>query len=207
MPRCGADVAARYGGRTALHCAAKAGFAGIVDALIEHGGDVNALDDGGQTPLDAGRDRGPEHRPGARAPPPDRSRRSAEPGVMSHRLYLPIALLTAFTAHAFGASYTVAPGGDDRGAGSETAPWRTIQQAVNRAGPGDTVWVRTGIYRERIVMERGGTKERPLVLSAAPGARVVVTGADPLEEWQRAPGTRRRSISIPGRTGSRSGIV
>ena len=53
MLRCGADVAARYGGRTALHCAAKAGFAGIVDALIEYGGDVNALDDGGQTPLDA----------------------------------------------------------------------------------------------------------------------------------------------------------
>jgi ankyrin repeat protein len=52
MLRCGADVAARYGGRTALHCAAKAGFVHVVEALIEYGGDVNALDDRRQTPLD-----------------------------------------------------------------------------------------------------------------------------------------------------------
>jgi hypothetical protein len=50
--RCGADVAARYGGRTALHCAAKAGFAQVVTALIEYGGDVNGLNDRGRTPLD-----------------------------------------------------------------------------------------------------------------------------------------------------------
>ena len=52
MLRCGADVAARYKGRTALHCAAKAGFVHVVEALIEHGGDVNAHNDRGQTPLD-----------------------------------------------------------------------------------------------------------------------------------------------------------
>lgn len=50
--RCGADVTARYKGRTALHCAAKAGFVHVVEALIAHGGDVNALNDRGQTPLD-----------------------------------------------------------------------------------------------------------------------------------------------------------
>jgi truncated hemoglobin YjbI/ankyrin repeat protein len=50
--RYGADVAARYKGRTALHCAAKAGFVHVVEALIEYGGDVNALSDHGQTPLD-----------------------------------------------------------------------------------------------------------------------------------------------------------
>lgn len=52
MLRCGADVAARYKGRTALHCAAKAGFLDVARALLEHGSDVNALDDRGQTPLD-----------------------------------------------------------------------------------------------------------------------------------------------------------
>ncbi len=50
--RSGADVAAPYKGRTALHCAAKAGFVHVVEALIAYGGDVNALNDRGQTPLD-----------------------------------------------------------------------------------------------------------------------------------------------------------
>ena len=50
--RYGADTAAQYKGRTALHCAAKAGFVNVVEALIEHGGDVNALNDRQQTPLD-----------------------------------------------------------------------------------------------------------------------------------------------------------
>jgi ankyrin repeat protein/truncated hemoglobin YjbI len=52
MLRYGADTAARYKGRTALHCAAKAGFTNVVEALIEYGGDVNARNDRGQTPLD-----------------------------------------------------------------------------------------------------------------------------------------------------------
>jgi truncated hemoglobin YjbI/ankyrin repeat protein len=53
MLRCGADVAVRYKGRTALHCAAKAGFAQVVEALIEGGAEVNTLDEDGRTPLDA----------------------------------------------------------------------------------------------------------------------------------------------------------
>jgi ankyrin repeat protein len=52
MLRCGADVTAMYKGRTALHCAAKAGFVQVVEALIEHGADVNALNDEAKTPLD-----------------------------------------------------------------------------------------------------------------------------------------------------------
>jgi len=52
MLRCGADVTARYKGRTALHCAAKAGFTDVAKALIEYGSEVNAINDHGQTPLD-----------------------------------------------------------------------------------------------------------------------------------------------------------
>jgi ankyrin repeat protein/truncated hemoglobin YjbI len=56
MLRCGADVTAIYKGNTALHCAARAGFAQVVEALIEHGADVNAPDAVGRTPLDMVKD-------------------------------------------------------------------------------------------------------------------------------------------------------
>lgn len=51
--RCGADVTARYKRRTSLHCAAKAGFAQVAEALIAHGAAVNTPDTLGRTPLDA----------------------------------------------------------------------------------------------------------------------------------------------------------
>jgi ankyrin repeat protein len=58
MLRYGADVTALYKGRTALHCAAKAGFVHVAEALIEYGGDLNALNERGQTPLDEVEDAG-----------------------------------------------------------------------------------------------------------------------------------------------------
>jgi cytohesin len=56
--RCGADTTVLYKGRTALHCAAKAGFVNVVKALIEHGANVNAINERGQTPLDEVEDAG-----------------------------------------------------------------------------------------------------------------------------------------------------
>jgi truncated hemoglobin YjbI len=56
--RCGADVTARYKGRSALHCAAKAGFVQVAAALLKAGADVNALNERGQTPLDEVEDAG-----------------------------------------------------------------------------------------------------------------------------------------------------
>jgi ankyrin repeat protein len=40
-----------YKGKTALHCAAKAGFIRVIEVLLENGADVNAADHTGETPL------------------------------------------------------------------------------------------------------------------------------------------------------------
>lgn len=50
--RCGADVQARYNGRTALHHLARAGFARAAELVLEAGADVNALSDSGRTSLE-----------------------------------------------------------------------------------------------------------------------------------------------------------
>ena len=48
----GADIDVRnYKGKTALHCAAKAGFLTVINLLIERGTTVDATDNNGETPL------------------------------------------------------------------------------------------------------------------------------------------------------------
>ena len=48
----GADIDVRnYKGKTALHCAAKAGFLKVIDLLIKEGATVDAIDNNGETPL------------------------------------------------------------------------------------------------------------------------------------------------------------
>ncbi len=45
------DVRSRNKGKTALHCAAKAGFLKVIDVLIENGATIDAADNTGETPL------------------------------------------------------------------------------------------------------------------------------------------------------------
>ena len=57
-------------------------------------------------------------------------------------------------------------GRDGRDATAER-PVKTIQFAVDRALPGDTIIVHPGLYPEPVAITRGGTAERPIVLRAA----------------------------------------
>ena len=57
--------------------------------------------------------------------------------------------------------------GRDGRDGSAGQPVRTIQFAVDRAKPGDTIVVHPGLYADPVRITRGGTKERPIVIRAA----------------------------------------
>src|ERR1051326_4966771 len=79
--------------------------------------------------------------------------------------------------------------GRDGASGTATAPWRTIQHAVNTLKPGDMLLIGPGIYRERIEIQKGGTAQSPITIAALPGARVVVSGADRLKDhWSKVHG-------------------
>ena len=67
--------------------------------------------------------------------------------------------------------------------------FRTIGEAARVAGPGDTVLVHTGVYREAVTVGTGGTAAEPIRFEAAPAANVVVTGADRLTGWRKEPGS------------------
>jgi hypothetical protein len=54
-------------------------------------------------------------------------------------------------------SYYVAPSGDDSNPGTLSAPWLTIQHAMNNATPGSTVNIQGGTYHERLSLNVSGT--------------------------------------------------
>lgn len=63
--------------------------------------------------------------------------------------------------------------------------FNTIDEAVRQLTPGDTVLIHGGVYRERVTIEQSGTPDRPIMLRAAEGEHVVLTGADQITDWQR----------------------
>ena len=74
-------------------------------------------------------------------------------------------------------TYYVAPAGNDRNNGI-TSPFLTIQHGVNVLRAGDTLYVLTGVYRERIVITgNNGTSLNPIVVTAYPNGYPVIDGA------------------------------
>jgi len=65
-------------------------------------------------------------------------------------------------------------------------PLKTISAAAELAQPGDTVIVHEGVYREEVNPPRGGTSDSErIVYTAAPGAKVVIKGSEPVKGWTR----------------------
>jgi len=68
---------------------------------------------------------------------------------------------------------------------------RTIARASTLAGPGDTIIVHEGVYRESVVIEKSGLPDNPITFQAAAGAGVIMTGANRISEWFEVPGENR----------------
>ena len=92
------------------------------------------------------------------------------------------ALLFVTSLH--GAEFHVAINGNDTNPGTGTAPLRSIQRGAELAQPGDVITVHEGTYRERVNPPRGGTADsQRIVYQAAPGEKVVITGAETVSGW------------------------
>jgi hypothetical protein len=73
--------------------------------------------------------------------------------------------------------------------GSADRPFPTIQAAADLAGPGDTVLIHPGVYRERVDPARGGSEGAPVVYRAVQRGTVFLRGSDEIEaEWCAVPG-------------------
>lgn len=69
--------------------------------------------------------------------------------------------------------------------GSTEAPYPSISRALAEARPGDTVVVRSGVYRESVRVH-GGEPGKPVTLRGDGTGRVILTGCVPVEGWEPA---------------------
>jgi hypothetical protein len=79
----------------------------------------------------------------------------------SLQLWLLVGLGFFGTKAAFAAEYYVSPSGSDSSAGTQAAPFATLQKANDTAAAGDTIWLRAGTYNctSQITLSKSGTSD------------------------------------------------
>jgi hypothetical protein len=87
-----------------------------------------------------------------------------------------------------GTTYFVDPvKGDDAQAGSEAKPWKTVRHGTRRLKPGETLYLRGGVYYEKVHLTRSGTADARIVIASYPGELAVIDGG--LREFFETPET------------------
>jgi len=77
-------------------------------------------------------------------------------------------------------SYFVSPGGNDQNNGTAPGePLNTISEALRRMQPGDTCYLREGIYRETIHIRKSN-----ITIKAYDDERPVISGLDRVNDWK-----------------------
>jgi parallel beta-helix repeat protein len=93
-------------------------------------------------------------------------------------------LLGTHVSTSWGSIYYVSPSGSDDHPGTEAQPWKTIKKAADTLSPGDTVYIKAGIYRERVVPQNSGNPDHFIVYASYPGDEVTIDGSGILvPEW------------------------
>ena len=76
-------------------------------------------------------------------------------------------------------TYFVAPsstGGSDSNAGTELAPFETLQHAINQLTAGDILYVREGTYRETITIDEDGSSGNLITIQNYNNEVVTIDG-------------------------------
>ena len=90
-----------------------------------------------------------------------------------------VCLVVGFVCSGRAEEYYVATNGNNLADGLATnTPWRTIQHAVTNVNAGDTIYVRDGVYNERVVLGRSGSVGGGYItISSYLGEHPVIDGA------------------------------
>jgi hypothetical protein len=82
--------------------------------------------------------------------------------------------------------YYVATNGNNSNPGTEGQPFRTISKGVSVLAPGNTLYIRGGVYQEQVTVSKSGTASQPIKILAYPGETPVIDGNNyqlPTGDW------------------------
>ncbi|MBR6706568.1 MAG: right-handed parallel beta-helix repeat-containing protein [Clostridia bacterium] len=82
------------------------------------------------------------------------------------------------------------------GCGTRERPYRRINDAAKVAMPGDEVIVAPGVYREYVDPVNGGEDDKRIVYRSEKPLGAVITGAEPVRDWENLRGSLWR-VRIP----------
>jgi len=85
-------------------------------------------------------------------------------------------LITYFVSGVYAETYFVSKDGKDSYPGTEALPWKTIQKAADTLTAGDTVYIKVGIYNERVIIQNSGEPENYIVFSNYQNDAVSIDG-------------------------------
>ncbi|MCM3133370.1 right-handed parallel beta-helix repeat-containing protein [Paenibacillus polysaccharolyticus] len=73
--------------------------------------------------------------------------------------------------------YYISPQGNDKNPGTVHSPWKTIQYAADHASPGSTIYLRQGVYPQKVKITRSGlSSSKPTLISSYPGEKAILDG-------------------------------
>ncbi len=79
--------------------------------------------------------------------------------------------------------YFVSAEGSDDNSGTINRPFKTVQKCADVVQPGETCWLREGIYRETIKPAVSGTSEKPVTFAAYKNENVTISGTEIVTGW------------------------
>ncbi len=98
------------------------------------------------------------------------------------RKIVPLAVTALFISSTFisAATYYVDNGhgsASDANPGTESAPWITIQQGVSGLQPGDTLYVKNGVYNEQVSVSSSGSVDNYVTITAYQSRGATIDGS------------------------------
>ncbi len=97
--------------------------------------------------------------------------------------------LTVSVQNITGPAYYVSADGNDANPGTFDQPFRTIQKAAQLAAPGETVYIRSGTYRENVVPRNSGELNKPITFTSFANEDVTISGTEIITGWTQHDGS------------------